>query len=297
MDDTDQITRAERAVLPERRTGEPAPPELVARRASYPDSLPFAMRIEVGRSDAPIAGVGCISFAPEGYRTTILYFHGGGYCGGSPSISASYLSELAARTGARIVGVRYGLAPEQPFPNGLHDGLAVLRALAAEGATDILFAGDSAGGGLALALALACRDTGAPSPTRLILLSPWIDLTLAGASYRTRAESDLLFSEEAAREAAGFYLQGIDASHPLASPLLADLSGLPPVLLFVGGAEILLDEDLALAAALAQAGVTVEMHLVAGAQHVWPMMFPDLPESQRALRAITAFVRDWDDRR
>ena len=169
--------------------------------------------------------------------------------------------------------------------------LAVLRELVAQGTTDIIFAGDSAGGGLALALALACRDEGAPMPSKLVLLSPWIDLTLAGASYTTRAETDVLFSREAASEAAGHYLQGIDPAHPLASPLHADLTGLPPVQIFIGGHEILLDEDLALAAALGKAGVSVEMHLAAGAQHVWPMMFPDLPESQRALRSIAVFTR------
>jgi epsilon-lactone hydrolase len=279
------------STLPQRRQGKPAPPELVATRASYPESLPFVMRTDVARSDEVVGGVDCIIFSPAGYRSTILYFHGGGYCGGSPSISASYLSELAALTGARVVGVRYGLAPEQPFPNGLHDGLAVLRELAAQGAADIVFAGDSAGGGLALSLALACRDEGAPMPSRLILLSPWIDLTLGGASYDTRAETDMLFSREAAQQAASHYLQGIEAGHPLASPLHADLTGLPPVQLFVGGHEILLDEDLALANALAQAGVTVELHVAAGAQHVWPMMFPDLPDSQRALRAIATFAR------
>jgi len=278
--------------LPPRRHGKPAPPKLVETRASYPETLPFTMRTDIARSDEALAGVDCISFAPDGYRTTILYFHGGGYCGGSPTISASYLSELAALTGARVIGVRYGLAPEQPFPNGLHDGLAVLRELAARGTSNIIFAGDSAGGGLALALALACRDEGAPMPSRLILLSPWIDLTLGGASYHSRAESDILFSHAAAVEAAGHYLQGMDPTHPLASPLHADLTGLPPVQLFIGGHEILLDEDLALAGALAQAGVTVEMHVAAAAQHVWPMMFPDLPESQRALRAIANFVRE-----
>lgn len=277
--------------LPPRRQGKPAPPKLVETRAAYPDSLPYAMRGDVSRSDETLAGVDCIIFAPAGYHTTILYFHGGGYCGGSPSISASYLSELSALTGARVVGVRYGLAPEQPFPNGLHDGLAVLRELAAQGAKDIIFAGDSAGGGLSLALALACRDEGAPMPSKLVLLSPWIDLTLAGASYRSHAETDILFSHEAALDFAGLYLQGTDSAHPLASPLLADLTGLPPVQLFVGGHEILLDEDLALAAALAQAGGTVELHVAAGAQHVWPMMFPDLPESQSALRAIATFVK------
>jgi acetyl esterase/lipase len=277
--------------LPERREGKAPPRELVDTRAGYPDSLPFAMRSDVARSDEKLAGVDCIIFTPADYRTTILYFHGGGYCGGSPSISASYLSEVAARTAARVVGVRYGLAPEQPFPNGLHDGMAVLRELVAKGATDVIFAGDSAGGGLALALALACRDEGAPMPSKLVLLSPWIDLTLGGASYRSRAETDVLFSREAAHGFAGHYLQGVDAAHPLASPLLADPTGLPPVQLFVGGHEILLDEDLALGAKLAQAGCTVEMHVAAGAQHVWPMMFPDLPESQSALRAIANFVK------
>ncbi len=278
------------STLPPRRHGQPAPAELVATRASYPESLPFAMRADVARSDEAIAGVDCITFTPDAYPTTILYFHGGGYCGGSPTISASYLSELAVLTGARVVGVRYGLAPEQPFPNGLHDSLAVLRELAVK--NDVIFAGDSAGGGLALAMALACRDLGEQMPSGLILLSPWVDLTLGGASYHSRAETDVLFSHAAATIAAGHYLQGVDPAHPYASPLHADLTGLPPVQLFIGGQEILLDEDLALAGKLAQAGVTVEMHVAAAAQHVWPMMFPDQPESQRALRAIATFVRE-----
>jgi acetyl esterase/lipase len=278
--------------LPPRRQGQAAPPEILESRVAHDaNPSPFPEAPGVVRSDTEFAGVDCVVLEPRSADRTILYFHGGGFFAGSPKAHAPYLAQLASHTGARVVGVRYGLAPEEPFPAALHDGMAVHRALSAQGSGNLVFAGDSAGGGLALSLALACRDEGAAMPSGLVLISPWVDLTLGGASYQTRAQTDLLFSREAAAALSVLYLQGHDPAHPLLSPVRADLAGLPPVQLFVGGAEVLLDENIALAVALAQANVTLEFHVAAGAQHVWPVLYPDLAESKRAVEAIARFVR------
>jgi len=123
-----------------------------------------------------------------------------------------------------------------------------------------------------------------------VLFSPWVDLGVTGSSFTTRAGTDQLFSRDAAHAAAAAYLQGVDARHPLASPLAADLGGLPPTLLFAALDEVLLDDAVALAAALTHAGVAVQAHYVAGVQHVWPTVFPDLPESAAALAAVARFL-------
>ncbi len=234
-------------------------------------------------------GVDAVTFLPAAPRATILYFHGGSYRLGSPERSAAFAAELARQSRCAVVTPRYRLAPEHPFPAGLNDALAVYRTLlAAEG--PVIVAGDSAGGGLASALGILALRSSAPAMRGLVLMSPWLDLTLSAESYASRAERDQLFSRESAAEAVDLYLQGHDPRDPLASPLLGDLAGLPPVLLFAGSEEVLLDDSLDFAARLARADVPVELHVVAGMQHVWPTREPDLPETATAFAAIGAFV-------
>jgi epsilon-lactone hydrolase len=186
----------------------------------------------------------------------------------------------------------YRLAPEHPFPAALHDAAAVYGALLGRGSGLIVISGDSAGGGLAAALAVAIVRAHIEPPLGLVLFSPWVDLQATAASFATRAESDLLFSRTAAADAAASYLQGVSDREPLASPVFADLAGLPPTLVFAGEEEVLLDDGLAMSAALARAGVTVYAHFVAGMQHVWPTVFPDLHETAVALHAVAEFVQD-----
>jgi monoterpene epsilon-lactone hydrolase len=168
----------------------------------------------------------------------------------------------------------------------------VYSALMARGSGPVVISGDSAGGGLAAALSVAIVRAHIEPPLGMVLFSPWVDLQAKAASFATRAASDLLFSRTAAAEAAAAYLQGVSDQEPLASPVFADLAGLPPTLVFASEDEVLLDDGLALSAALARAGVTVYAHFVAGMQHVWPTLFPDLHESAVALNTTAEFIRD-----
>ena len=277
--------------LPPVRRGVDADAALVQRRADaaeFQKSQPIAAGVTF--TDAQLGGVNCLVAEPPARRATILYLHGGGFRMGSARGWAGFASRLAVAAEARIVVADYRLAPEWPFPAALHDAASVYQALVGENAGPLFVGGDSAGGGLAASLAIACRGH-APMPRGLILISPWLDLTLRAETWSTRAATDRFFARESAQVAAEGYLQGHAADDPLASPLLADLAGLPPVLLFAGGAEALLGDATAFAERLASTHVTVEAHLVATMQHVWPVLFPDLPESRAALDAMAAFMR------
>lgn len=277
--------------LPSLRAGHEASADLIQRRASaaeFEKTQPIGPGVAI--AEATVGGVPCLVCAPAVPKATILYVHGGGFRLGRARGWAGFASRLASAAEARIVVADYRLAPEHPFPAALHDAASVYDALSREGNGAVFVAGDSAGGGLAASLAVASRDH-APSPRGLILLSPWVDLTLRAATWESRGATDRLFSRESARAAAEGYLQGHPAEDPLASPLFADPAGLPPVLLFAGGLECLLGDGVAFAERLALAHVTVEAHFVAAMQHVWPTLFPDLPESRAALAAMAAFVR------
>ncbi len=239
-----------------------------------------------------LGGVECATCTPDSPGATVLYFHGGGYRMGAPAAWVGFTSAIAGEGGARVVAADYRLAPEYPFPAAVHDAVAAYDALLDAGTGGpIVVGGDSAGGGLAVALAVACRAAGVEPPSAVFALSPWVDLTIVAGTFTSNADTDQFFPLAAAHEAADVYLQGHDPRHPLASPLLADLAGFPPALLLVGGAETLLDDTLTLGAALAHAGASVETHVAAGMQHVWPMLFPELPESSAAVAAIGRFVR------
>ena len=168
--------------------------------------------------------------------------------------------------------------------------LAVYDAVREAATLPVLVGGDSAGGGLATSLVAAALASRQPLPGGVVLFSPWLDLTVSATSYDSRAHSDMLFSASRATEAAQLYLQGWDPRDPLASPVLADLYGFPPALVFVGSEEVLLDDALALTRALAEAGSTVALHATAGMQHVWPSIQPELDESKTALRQLGEFV-------
>jgi len=273
--------------LPPLRQGTPAPEDLLARRARMPAAwTPEMLEPGTVARDTMIGGVGCLVCEAESTNGTILYFHGGGYRMGSTAAWANFGSRLAAVTGCRIVVADYRLAPEHPFPAGLADALAVYRALVAEDGQPPIVAGDSAGGGMAAAVALAAE----PKPRKAVLLSPWVDLTVTNPAFESRP-TDQFFPKESAAEAAKQYLQGHDPEDALVSPLKGDLSNYPPTLILASADECLVGDALSFQAALTEARRPVETHIVPAMTHVWPVIAPALPESQAALTAIGNFVR------
>jgi acetyl esterase/lipase len=222
---------------------------------------------------------------------TVLYLHGGAYCLGSPATHRSITSHLARRAGAEVFAVDYRLAPEHPFPAALEDAVAAYRGLLARGCSSarLALAGDSAGGGLALALALRLRQLGEPLPAALVLLSPWVDL---GQPDRGPAPpGEVMISLPWVQACARLYLGTTNAAEPLASPVNGDLRGLPPVLLQVGMDEILLQDSQRLHAALTQAGVTVELQQYPRRWHVFQANAGVLADADRALESAARFLR------
>jgi len=276
--------------LPPRRPGRPAPDVLAAKRAALTRARPDLATIGLPVDEVDVGGVGCFVVFPPDSAGELLYFHGGGYRMGEPASWALFAVRLANATRCRITIPDYSLAPESPFPGALHDAAAVYTELRARSNSPLFVGGDSAGGGLAAALTVACLTSGVESPDALVLLSPWLDLTLQGETHTSRAGTDAFFPPSSSVEAAEMFLQGFDPSHPLVSPLLADVRSFPPTLLLVGTEETLLADSLQFAARLAGERVSVTLHVGAGMQHVWPMMSPELAESVAALSVLAAFV-------
>ncbi|MGC0377064.1 alpha/beta hydrolase [Streptomyces sp. SAI-229] len=225
-------------------------------------------------------------------RGRLLYLHGGGYVVGSPDTHAGLVGELARRAGLRALSVDYRLAPEHPFPAAVDDGLAAYRALLAAGTDprDLVMAGDSAGGGLTLATLLAAREAGLPQPAAVAVFSPWTDLTLSGESIRSKEDADPLFTEAGIRAYADLYVGTGDRTHPLASPLFADLTGLPPLLVQVGANEVLLDDAVRLAGRAGAADVEVTLEIGPGLPHVFQHHYGHLDEADAALDRAAHFL-------
>lgn len=224
----------------------------------------------------------------------ILYFHGGGYYFCSPQSHRSLVFGLATRARASTFSLDYRLAPEAPFPAALDDALAAYRKLLADGTPpqSIVLAGDSAGGGLALATLVALRDAGDLLPAGAVLFSPWTDLGASGASIRINDGADPMFSGRAIGRAARLYLGDTPATHPYASPVYADLHGLPPLFIQAGSTEVLLDDSRRVAETARTAGVWVELQVWPNMPHVWQIFTPFIPEARRALDGAAAFVRE-----
>lgn len=223
---------------------------------------------------------------------TLLYLHGGGFVGCSPRTHRPITAALARR-GARVFVPDYRLAPEHRFPAAVEDACAAWRALAAQAPAGrrLVVAGDSAGGNLALSLMQVMRDEGARLPDAAALFSPATDLTGGSPSLHTNAERDAMFQGEGLQHLARAYLGEADAAHPLASPLLGDLRGLPPLLVHVGEDEALRDDSLRLAEQATAAGVNVALTVWPGVPHVWQLL-SRLPEARRSIRAAFEFLRE-----
>jgi acetyl esterase/lipase len=227
-------------------------------------------------------------------QRVVLCFHGGGYQAGSPASLRGLLALVSAAAQARVLSAGYRLAPEHPFPAAVEDALTVYRWLIAGGtpARQVVISGNSSGGGLALGALVALRDAGDPLPGAAVLISPWTDLDLTGESVHTRAAADVMLTLEGAREAADWYLAGQDPRHPYASPLYADLRGLPPMLIQAGDAEILRDDSTRFAAAARAAGVDVTLEIWDEMPHVWHAFAGLLPEADMAVGHIGAWLRE-----
>jgi monoterpene epsilon-lactone hydrolase len=228
--------------------------------------------------------------------TVILYFHGGAYAVGTAADLVGLAADVARRAGARAVSVDYRLAPEHPFPAALDDALAAYRGLLETGvpAERIAFVGESAGGGLVAAALVAVKDAGLPLPASAAVFSPWADLTTSGASMTGKAALDPALTPQALHVRARDYLGDRDRATPLASPIFADLTGLPPLLVQAGTHEILLDDAIRLAARAAEHDVRVELQIWPGVPHVFQSFAALLDEAKAALDATGAFLkRNW----
>jgi len=234
-----------------------------------------------------------VSSAGPARPGTILYFHGGSYSLGSPETAMSLTGNLVARTGFRSFSVDYRLAPEDPFPAAIEDGVSAYRALldSGEEPAAIAFAGDSAGGGLAVATCLAARDAGLPVPAAVVCFSPGLDLTRTGASVDGKAGIDPFFTRESLERTGALYLAGQDPRQPLASPaVVGDLTGFPPLLLQVGTNEVLLDDSTRMATRAHEAGVDVILDITADVPHVFQAFAGVLDEADEALDRAALFL-------
>jgi acetyl esterase/lipase len=232
--------------------------------------------------------------AGAGAGPVVLYFHGGAYHLGSPARLRGLLGLLSAAAQARVLSAGYRLAPEHPFPAALEDALTAYRWLLASGtpARQVVLGGDSSGGGLALAVLVALRDAGEALPGAAVVISPWTDLAMGSESLRSRAAVDVMLTPDGVREAADWYLAGQDPRHPYASPLYADLHGLPPVLIQAGDAEIIRDDSTRFAAAAQAAGVDVTLEIWPEMPHVWHAFAGLLPEADEAVERIGRWLRE-----
>jgi monoterpene epsilon-lactone hydrolase len=227
--------------------------------------------------------------------SVMLYLHGGGYVLGSMRTHRVMLSHLSRASGFKVLGLDYRLAPENPFPAPVEDTLAAYRWLLWSGndPRKIVLAGDSAGGGLVVAAIVAMRYAGEPLPAAGVCLSPWVDMEATGPSFVTNATSDPSVARDRILRLAGVYLAGKSPQAPLASPIHADLRGLPPLLVQVGSIETLLDDARALAQRAQAAGVEVTLEVWEDMPHVWHHFAPILPEAQQAIARIGEFVRKY----
>jgi epsilon-lactone hydrolase len=245
--------------------------------------LPPGVRVTA----AALGGVPTAEITIDGIepRHVVLYFHGGVYVIGDAFQAAGLAAQVGRQTGAKVISVDYRLAPEHPYPAAVDDALAAYEALLQNGTdpSDIALAGESAGGGLAVATLVGARDHGLPLPAAAFAMSPYADLTLAGATMDTKRAADPLFTPQAFPPRVADYAAGHDPALGLISPVFADLSGLPPLIIQAGTHEVLLDDAIRLARQAATADVQVTLDITPGVPHVFQAYYPILDEASAAL--------------
>ena len=261
--------------------------EMVGRFSVLP---PIRVRVRPARDGEPPGEWIIGRNAPVG---TLLYLHGGAYVLCSPETHRP-ITAAFARRGFRVFAARYRLAPEHPFPAALDDAVSAYRSLLDSGSSagTLVLAGDSAGGGLVLAMLLRLRDEGLPMPAGAVLFSPWADLSLSGDTLRTNEPHDVMFHNRYAAWLASHYLGGSDPADPYLSPVFGDFRGLPPLMVHVGGTELLLDDARRVAERAQAAGVRVALRIWADVPHGWQIFVPFLPEARRSIQDGASFLRD-----
>ena len=253
------------------------------REAVSAQPLPADVTVSAGAlGGVPTAEITIDGIEP---RHVVLYFHGGVYVISDAFLSAGLASQVGRRTQAKVISVDYRLAPEHPYPAAVDDALAAYEALLDSGIapSDIAFAGDSAGGGLAIATMVNARDHGLALPAAAYVMSPYVDLTLAGTTMETKREVDPLLSRELLQPRVADYTAGQDAARPLISPVFADLSGLPPLIIQAGSHEVLLDDAVRLARRAGADDLEVTLDITPGVPHVFQGYSPMLDEAAAAL--------------
>jgi epsilon-lactone hydrolase len=249
---------------------------------------------EVAVTRAVLDGVPVAEITVDGIepRHVVLYFHGGVYAMGDAFLAADLASQVGRRTRAKVISVDYRLAPEHPYPAAVDDALAAYEALLHNGTapSDIVFAGESAGGGLAIATLVNARDHRLQLPAAAFVMSPYADLTLAGMTMETKREADPLLSRDALQARVTDYTSGQDAALGLISPIFADLSGLPPLIIQAGTHEVLLDDAVRLAQQAATADVEVTLDITPRVPHVFQAYYPILDEAAAALDRAGQFL-------
>jgi acetyl esterase/lipase len=275
--------------------------DAILRQASFPDNddvegqrralrellsaQPLPADVTVAKS--ALGGVPTAEITVDGVdpRHVVLYFHGGVYVIGDAFLAADLASQVGRRTDAKVISVDYRLAPEHPYPAAVDDALAAYAALLDNGVapSDIVFAGESAGGALAVSTLVNARDRGLPLPAAAFAMSPYADLTLAGETMETKRDVDPLMSRERLEPRIADYTAGQDAALGLISPIFADLSGLPPLIIQAGSHEVLLDDAVRLARQAATADVEVTLEITPGVPHVFQAYHGILDEGAAAL--------------
>jgi acetyl esterase/lipase len=277
---------------------EETPPDI-----SFPESramfeqMVAAFPLPEGVSSTPVDAGGIAGewiTAPGATDDQIIYWlHGGGYCIGSINTHRGLLARISAASGARVPAIDYRLAPEHPFPAAVEDAVAGYHWLLSTGVDpeQVVIGGDSAGGGLTVATLVALKDAGERLPAGAVCISPWTDMTLTGESLTSKAEADPMITTDGIARVRDAYVGTADPRAPLASPIYADLSGLPPLIIQVGENEVLLDDSSRLAERAEAAGVDVTLEVWPDMFHVWHFFAAMLPEGQQAIDRIGEWVR------
>lgn len=281
-------------VLPPERQGRAAPQDVAEGRNALRKALAAGgWKTAQAPREGLLGGVRCLRFRPPGAPAgLVLHLHGGGYRTGIPDMIGPFAEALATRCGVEVVLPQYRLAPEHPFPAGLADALACLEELAKERADGwpLIVSGDSAGGGLAASLGVLAAAGAAPRIEGVMLLSPWLDLTVTALSYDAHAASDPLFSRAAAELAAELYLQGFDTRHPLASALHAPVTAYPPAFISAGSGEVLFDDAQRFHEKLQAIGASSVFSAIAGMEHVAVVRSLALTGSAETMIGIARFI-------